>query len=194
MVYVNLTVTGQIDEVVQIIRSLAPQRPALAAPPVVEPEPEPTSLPAVSTTADCVPTADPEAATETTADWTPGNAAFLMSGVTGDAALVLLYLARRNPSEATPAQITSDLKLEPRQLTSALISVGNRASRNGLPTPAVIRQGGTLRILASLAQAITAGETETDHTGTPQSQRNAEWFDFNRQPVLPHPSAPQDKE
>lgn len=196
MVHVNLTITGETDEVIHIIRSLAPPQPALVVPPVVEPtpasvpapdptpepEPQPTLLPAVSAPADYVPTADSEAAAETTADWTPDKAATLMSGVSGDAALVLLYLARRSPAEAMPEQIRADLQFEPRQLTNALISVGNRASRNGLPTPAVIKKGGILRLPIGLAQSLNAGETEaeTDSAGTPQSQRNAEWFDFSR--------------
>lgn len=200
MVHVNLTITGEIDEVVQIIRSLAPQGPVLITPPVVEPppaptpEPEPMLPPAVSAPISRVPAATPETGNETTAGWTVDNAAFLINGVTGDAATVLLYLARRNPPEATPEQIRSDLRFEPRQLTSALISVGNRASRNGLPTPAVIKRGDTLRIHTSLAHSLTTGETETDHTGAPQSQRNAEWFDAYRQPVTPHPSTPHHKE
>ena len=182
MVHVNLTITGEIDEVVHIIRSLAPQGAGFITPPVVDPrpEPEPTLLPAVSAPADYIPIADPETPAETNADWTPAKATTLMNGVNGDATLVLLYLARRNPPQATPDQITADLALQPRQLTNALISVGNRASRNNLPMPAVLKKGGTLRIENTLAQALTSSETEADDAGAPQSQRNAEWFDFSR--------------
>lgn len=178
MVHVNLTITGEIGDVVQIIRNLAPRSPTLVPPPVVEPQPEPISVPEPQPLpAPPVLPVAPEAETGI-AGWTPDKAATLMNGITADAALVVLYLAQRSPSEATPDQIRADLQFEPRQLTNALISVGNRASRNGLPTPAVIKKGNTLRIQNDLVQALTAHENDT--TATPRSQRNAEWFDVNR--------------
>ena len=183
MVHVSLTITGEIDEVVQIVRCLAPQQPTLALPVVAEPAPTTRPEPVVRpepTLQLAAPDASvhPAAAdAETTAGWTPERAATLMNGITGDAALVVLYLARRTPPEASPEQIRADLQFPPRQLTNALISVGNRASRAGLPTPAIAKLGNTLRLQNDLAQAVSAPETA--NSGAPQSHRNAEWFDIS---------------
>ena len=184
MVHVNLTITGEIDEVIQTIRRLAPQQPTLALPvmaapePTTQPEPVTHPEPPLRLAAPDASVHPAAADAETTAGWTPERAATLMNGITGDAALVVLYLARRTPPEASPEQIRADLQFPPRQLTNALISVGNRASRAGLPTPAITKLGNTLRLQNDLAQAVS--EHDADNSGATQSQRKAEWFDINR--------------
>lgn len=51
-------------------------------------------------------------------------------------------------------QVRTDLELEPNQIRNARISAGNRARRNGLPTPAIGGRNDTLSIHPDLAQSI----------------------------------------
>ena len=171
MVQTTLTITGGIGEVVQTIRQLATpdpdtataavttQPPAPAPPPPPQPvrqsEP-PAAEPPPSQPASLRQNDAPTAATAAAPlpSWTTETAATLLSGVTDHAAQIIRYLAEHNPPEAPAAQVRSDLGLDPNQIRNARISAGNRARRNGLPTPSIAGRNDTLSIHPDLAQAI----------------------------------------
>ena len=166
MVQTTITTTGGIDEVVQTIRQLATPQPDIAATAISIMPPAPTpAAPQLNSQAEPPPAGQPRplqqddaptAETETALppSWTTETAATLLSGVTDHAAQIIRYLAEHNPPAVSTQQVRTDLELEPNQIRNARISAGNRARRNGLPTPAIGGRNDTLSIHPDLAQAI----------------------------------------